>query len=554
MKSLLEEAKEKYEMKSQMKISKKLFLSFGAALVITLGVSFVALNGTDNLAGANDKIVKVTAKKLYLSGNIATDVTGVLAAERGVLLRDYMKDKATMAQYNQDFQENIASAKKNLAEFATLSESSEDRRQDDELGGFLETIEQGHNELWSEATSDQIDAATETYRTKTNPAIKQSVEIADALVAQQNVELLKMAQDAQGAADRARWMTLAMIALSLLVAVIVVFVVRQINKNLQQAVTDLAESAGQVASAAGQISSSSQSMAQGASEQAASLEETSASSEEINSMARKNAENSQAANGLVTQSQQKFHETNQSLESMVVAMGDIKASSDKVAKIIKVIDEIAFQTNILALNAAVEAARAGEAGMGFAVVADEVRNLAQRCAQAAKDTAALIEESIGKSNDGKNKVDQVAVAIRAITEESAKVKTLVDEVSLGSTEQTRGIEQVAKALTQMEQVTQQSAANAEESAAAAEELTAQASTLMEVVHQLSVMVGGGEGEEEGHRVTPARQASSALAHLHEKRVAGASAPKAHAPAAHALKPSAAKAESIPLEAEFKAMA
>ncbi len=178
---------------------------------------------------------------------------------------------------------------------------------------------------------------------------------------------------------------------------------------------ELGEGAGQVASAAGQISSSSQSLAQGASQQAASLEETSASSEEINSMARKNAENSQSANGLVTQSQQKFHETNQSLESMVVAMGDIKDSSDKVAKIIKVIDEIAFQTNILALNAAVEAARAGEAGMGFAVVADEVRNLAQRCAQAARDTAALIEESIVKSNDGKVKVDQVAVAIRAIS-------------------------------------------------------------------------------------------------------------------------------------------
>jgi methyl-accepting chemotaxis protein/methyl-accepting chemotaxis protein-1 (serine sensor receptor) len=213
-----------------------------------------------------------------------------------------------------------------------------------------------------------------------------------------------------------------------------------------------------------------------------------------------------------------------------------------------VIDEIAFQTNILALNAAVEAARAGEAGMGFAVVADEVRNLAQRCAQAAKDTAALIEESIVKSNDGKNKVDQVAVAIRAITEESAKVKTLVDEVSLGSQEQTRGIEQVAKALTQMEQVTQQSAANAEESAAAAEELTAQASTLMEVVHQLSSMVGGGEEENRGHAARPAWQASSAVAHLHEKKVASASAPKAHA-----LKPAAAHADSFPMDADFKAM-
>jgi Methyl-accepting chemotaxis protein (MCP) signalling domain len=334
------------------------------------------------------------------------------------------------------------------------------------------------------------------------------------------------------------------------IGIVVAFIIRNLSNALRQVVSELAEGAGQVASAAGQISSTSQSMAQGASEQAASLEETSASSEEINSMARKNAENSQAANGLVTASQQKFTETNHSLEAMVVAMGDIKASSDKVAKIIKVIDEIAFQTNILALNAAVEAARAGEAGMGFAVVADEVRNLAQRCAQAAKDTAALIEESIVKSNDGKNKVDQVAVAIRAITEESAKVKTLVDEVSLGSTEQTRGIEQVAKALTQMEQVTQQSAANAEESAAAAEELTAQASTLMEVVHQLSSMVGVKEADERDRAVRPAWQDSSAQAPVHKT---AASTPKNHAPAFHTLKPSGAKADSFPMEADFKAM-
>ena len=141
------------------------------------------------------------------------------------------------------------------------------------------------------------------------------------------------------------------------------------------------------------------------------------------------------------------------------------------------IDEIAFQTNILALNAAVEAARAGEAGMGFAVVADEVRNLAQRCAQAAKDTASLIEESIAKSNDGKSKVDQVAAAIREITEESTTIKTLVDEVNLGSQEQARGMEQIGKAITQMEQVTQKTAANAEESASAAEELNAQSESL-----------------------------------------------------------------------------
>jgi methyl-accepting chemotaxis protein/methyl-accepting chemotaxis protein-1 (serine sensor receptor) len=334
-------------------------------------------------------------------------------------------------------------------------------------------------------------------------------------------------------------------------------IVSSMNRVLRQTVTELSEGAMQTASAASQVASSSQSLAQGSSEQAASLEETSASSEEISSMARKNTENSHGAADLVTQSQQKFVETNQSLDQMVVAMGEIKTSSDKISKIIKTIDEIAFQTNILALNAAVEAARAGEAGMGFAVVADEVRNLAQRCAQAAKDTAALIEESIAKSHDGKTKVDQVAMAIRAITEESGKVKTLVDEVNLGSQEQARGIEQIGKAITQMEQVTQQSAANAEQCASAAEELNAQSETLRDIVERLTAMVGGGEpanGSHDGGR----RKQVAATAPQREP-AAGVSALRAavaHKPAdSHAgelvLTGVKTGKHLLPLEEEFK---
>jgi methyl-accepting chemotaxis protein/methyl-accepting chemotaxis protein-1 (serine sensor receptor) len=305
------------------------------------------------------------------------------------------------------------------------------------------------------------------------------------------------------------WTWMILLSSAVIGSTLAYLIVRGINATMREAVAALSAGAEQVASAATQVSSSSQSLAQGTSEQAASLEETSASSNEINSMAQRNTENSRSAADLVTSSQKKFVETNQALERMVGAMGEIKSSSDRIAKIIKTIEDIAFQTNILALNAAVEAARAGEAGMGFAVVADEVRNLAQRCAQAAKDTAVLIEESIDKSNDGRSKVDQVADAIRAVTDEANQIKILVDEVNMGSQEQARGIEQVSKAMTQMEQVTQKAAANAEESASAAEELTAQSKTLKDVIEQLIAMVGGTESGKGRHVNVSARRAAPA---------------------------------------------
>jgi methyl-accepting chemotaxis protein/methyl-accepting chemotaxis protein-1 (serine sensor receptor) len=207
-------------------------------------------------------------------------------------------------------------------------------------------------------------------------------------------------------------------------------------------------------------------------------------------MAQRTTESSRATVQMMTASEANVSKTNQSMLEMVSAMDGINTSSQKISKIIKVIDEIAFQTNILALNAAVEAARAGEAGMGFAVVADEVRNLAQRCAQAAKDTADLIEDSIVRSNGGRVKVDEVAIAIHAITVETAKIKLAFEEINLGSAEQSRGIEQISKSIAQMEQVTQSSAAGAEEGAAAAEELTAQAETMKEIVGRMKAMVDG----------------------------------------------------------------
>jgi methyl-accepting chemotaxis protein len=284
------------------------------------------------------------------------------------------------------------------------------------------------------------------------------------------------------------WIT---ISLSTIAGIgLLLVIVRRMNRMLRDTSSTLSGGAAQVASAAGQIASASQSLAQGSSQQAASLEETSASSEEIHSIARKNMDSTRSAAELVGSVQERFTETNRSLDGTLAAMEELSASSEKISRIIKVIDEIAFQTNILALNAAVEAARAGEAGMGFAVVADEVRNLAQRSAQAARDTATLIEESIARSHDGKAKVEQVALAIRGITDDSARVKALVDEIKVASQEQSRGIEQISSAISQMEQVTQRTAANAEESASASQELTAQAESMKESAVRLTAMVNG----------------------------------------------------------------
>jgi hypothetical protein len=266
-------------------------------------------------------------------------------------------------------------------------------------------------------------------------------------------------------------------------------IVRTVGRVLSTSVSELAEGAQQVAAAAGQVSGAAQSLSQGATEQAASLEETSASMEEMASMTRKNAENGQQAAVLMAESERLVEGANGALGDMVASMTAIKESSDKVAKILKTIDEIAFQTNILALNAAVEAARAGEAGMGFAVVADEVRALAQRSAQAAKDTAGLIEESIVRSGEGQQRVQVVAEAIGSITASTVRVKALVDQVSEASRQQSQGIEQVTQAIAQMEKVTQGTAATAEESAAASEELNAQAEAAMGVVGRLAALVG-----------------------------------------------------------------
>ena len=465
-------------------------LSVAGLATLTLILGAVSILGIRKLNSAVDTAYDRDAKKIELSGKIAVATSDMIAMEQAVVLRVLTNEPALVAENRAVFDAAKDRLEKAVAALEPLLVTAEGR-------GALKTIATSaaewalnHEQLLRHAGNGKAQQALRVHDERIRAIAKHMNDEAGQLAATMWAVAQRTKEDSQTVKDRAQWIVVGSL-LAAIVAGIAAFVTTLgISRTLRKLTVDLGTAADQLSGAAAQVASCSQSLAQGASEQAASLEETSASGQEISAMARSNSERSRAAADIVRRSKAKSAQTGEALDQTVTAIGEIDTQSSRIAGIIKVIDEIAFQTNILALNAAVEAARAGEAGMGFAVVAEEVRSLALRSAAAAKDTASLIDACISASRDGKGQIAEVAVAFRNMLDDSSKLAELVEEVNEGSSQQTDGLDQIAKAIVEMERVTQSNASTAEENASAAEELTGQSETLKAIVNRLTVMVEG----------------------------------------------------------------
>jgi methyl-accepting chemotaxis protein len=481
-------------------VKQRIIAGFSLLIAIIIVVGVVGFGGLENTITTAESIsqqIKDHGRFLTDSVNLArtaqVDFKKQVQAWKDILLRG--NDPAAFTKYSAEFDQQEATTAQDLQNLHKLfADANVDTKLVDQSVDELQKLGLRYHDAlksYDPAKSNSCFVVDSMVKGMDRPA----TDAIDAIVQQAQVfaaDVTKASEEQFQHHTKQMQATIVIgIAVGTLLALTAAFFLsRSLNRQLLALAEALNNNGEEVANAANQVSLASQTLAEGSSEQAASIEETSASLEELSSMTKRNAENAHKANEIARQARNSADQGVGDMEAMNTAMGAIKASSDDIAKIIKTIDEIAFQTNILALNAAVEAARAGEAGMGFAVVADEVRNLAQRSAVAAKETAVKIEGAISRSAQGVQISNKVAQTLNDIVAKARQVDELAAEVAGASREQTQGITQINVAVGQMDKVTQSNAASAEESAAAAEELNAQAVVLKKSVNDLLKLVGG----------------------------------------------------------------
>ncbi len=394
------------------------------------------------------------------------------------------------------------------------------------LNKLAASVEPLVNQIVTLVNQDSNNRARNLYATSGVKAQDDIDKLCNYLIEETNKSVQGATENVRTLESRVEKALIICSAIGIIIALILAWrIISSITHKLISIVEVLAESAHHVNSVSQQVSNSAQVLANGATAQASSLEETSTALSQMATMTRQNADNANKTHSTTTNNDKLITAGSTSVSNMSEAMAEINDSADKISRIIKTIEDIAFQTNLLALNAAVEAARAGEAGKGFAVVADEVRNLAGRSAQAARDTTELIEGTIERVRRGAGFASELNESFTEIETGSRAVTGLIGQITTATNEQANGVEQVSNAIGMMDKVTQSNAASAEESAAAAEQLEAQASHLNEMVESLMDIIEGEGGamvqaaREKAEKSKPSRNMSA-----DGKRLIGGTAP------------------------------
>jgi methyl-accepting chemotaxis protein len=471
-----------------MRLSLRLYLGFGLLLIFLTFIAYIAFTGMNDLHSTLEKLREDSTVKMYNYAKLESSVLLLSRYIRSMLLYPDRKSILEEVEKIHEQRENYNQIRAEIYKTKTNREGLAIRANIDKNAQICNPLIDKMIEL---VLANKKAEATDYLLQKTEEPMakwQESVFAANEFVSN---DIKKKEDQASKHLNVSIWYMSISGGIALLFGIfIAVFITRSVTRSVNRVTDNIVEGVNQVVSASSQLSASSQQLSQGSSEQASAIDEVSATLEETATMLQQNTANTAQAAQLSDQAKESADKGSVEMQDMVNSIREIKRSSDQIAKIIKVIDEIAFQTNILALNAAIEAARAGESGMGFAVVAEEVRNLAQKSAQAAQETSAIIEANISLSGEGVSAAERVQGVLNEITANTKKVNELLSEISAASQEQLQGVDQINLSVAEVATVTQQNAANAEESAAAAEEMTAQAEGMKKMVYELFALING----------------------------------------------------------------